>query len=405
MICKACGKESIKFLMGFDKNPISHHFKNYKKSDLKEKFINLKFYQCQKCGLLQLSKTFRTEFLKSKNIIIRQKEPEDHLNRIVKQISALPGINKDTKIVGLSYKDQSVLERFNKIGFLQTRIIDFRKDNEIKNPDFEILDQFINPKNLSKFSKKFGKADIIISRHFLEHTHSIKDFLNGTKFLLKGSKLGYIFFEVPDCERSLKAFDYPMIWEQHKVYFTNYTFNATLKKFNFKKIFSGLAKYKYEDCLLYIGKLNDFENIKNKTSKKKLQKEINTAQKFFSKFKVFKNKIFLFFKNLKKNNVNIALYGGGHNGVIFLSLFKIKRFIDLVLDDNRNFQELFLPGSDLRVKNPKHINKKIDYCFLSANFENEKKIIKKNKNLLSKNGKFVSISFHNPKGIKKFLSK
>ena len=124
--------------------------------------------------------------------------------------------------------------------------------------------------------------------------------------------MGYIFFEVPDCERSLKAFDYPMIWEQHKVYFTNYTFNATLKIFNFKKIFSGLAKYKYEDCLLYIGKLNDFENIKNKTSKKKLQKEINTAQKFFSKFKVFKNKIFLFFKNLKKNNVNIALYGGGH---------------------------------------------------------------------------------------------
>ena len=117
MICKACGKESIKFLMGFDKNPISHHFKNYKKSDLKEKFINLKFYQCQKCGLLQLSKTFRTEFLKSKNIIIRQKEPEDHLNRIVKQISALPGINKDTKIVGLSYKDQSVLERFNKLVF------------------------------------------------------------------------------------------------------------------------------------------------------------------------------------------------------------------------------------------------------------------------------------------------
>jgi hypothetical protein len=53
MICKACGKKSIKFLMSFDKNPISHHFK-YKKKNLQEKFINIKFNQCQKCGLLQL---------------------------------------------------------------------------------------------------------------------------------------------------------------------------------------------------------------------------------------------------------------------------------------------------------------------------------------------------------------
>lgn len=406
MICKACGKKSIKFLMSFDKNPISHHFKEYKKKKLQEKLINIKFYQCQKCGLLQLSKTFRTEFLKSKNIIIRQKEPEDHLDRIVKRISELPGIEKNVKIVGLSYKDLSVLKRLNKIGFLQTRIIDFRKNNGIrKNPDFEVLDQFINPINLEKFSEKFGKADIVISRHFLEHTHSIKDFINGTKVLLKGSKLGYIFFEVPDSERSLKAFDYPMIWEQHKVYFTNYTLNSTLNMFSFKKIFSGIAKYKYEDCLLFIGKLNDIKNTKNKTSINKLKRELKIAKKFFSRFKILKNKIFLFFKNLKKQNISTALYGSGHNGVVFVNLFKIKRFIDLVLDDNRNLQGLFLPGSDIRVKNPKKINRKIDYCFLSANFDNEKKIIKENKDLLSAKGKFISISFHNLKGIKKFLER
>ena len=406
MICKACSKKSTKFLMSFNKSPISHHFKEYKKKNPKPKIINIKFYQCQKCGLLQLSKTFRSDFLKSKDIIINQKEPEDHLDRIVKKILELPGIKKNVKIVGLSYKDESVLKRFNKLGFLNTRIIDFKKSKGLrKNPDFEVLDQFINPHNLNKFLEKFGKADIVISRHFLEHTHSIKDFINGTKVLLKDSKLKYIFFEVPDSERSLKAFDYPMIWEQHKVYFTKYTLNSTLDIFNFKKIFSSIAKYKYEDCLVYVGALSSTKNLKKEAISYKLGKELNTAKKFFFEFKNFRNKIFTFFQNLKKKDIHTALYGSGHNGVVFINLFKIKHFIDFVLDDNKKFQGLFVPGSDLKVKNPKHINKKIDYCFLSANFENEKKIIENNKSLLSKRGKFVSISFHNPKGIKKLLKR
>lgn len=404
MICKACDKKNIKFSMSFDKHPISHHF-NETQKNLNEKFINIKFYQCQSCGLLQLAKTFKSDYLKPKYSFIKQNEPEDHLDRVVKNITQLPGVNKNMRIVGLSYKDQTVLNRFKKMGFKMTKVINFSENNkEKKNPDFEILDGFINSRNLSKFATRYGKVDLVISRHFFEHTHSIKDFMQGVKTLLKKSKLGYFFLEVPDCERSLKAFEYPMIWEQHKVYFTRNTLEGTLDIFNFKKIFSNIAKYKYEDCLLYVGKMKKNEKqIPLAIKKNILKKEVSIANNYFLKLQIFKKKIFNLFKNLKTKNKKIAFYGSGHNGVVFINLFKIKQFIDLVLDDNYHFHNLFLPGSNLIISNPQNINKKIDYCFLSANFDNEKKIIKKNNNLLSKNGKFISISFHNTKGITKYL--
>ena len=47
--------------------------------------------------------------------------------------------------------------------------------------------------------------------------------------------------------------------------------------------------------------------------------------------------------------------------------------------------------------------KNFDYIFISANQKAEKKISKKNIHLLNKNGKFLSLSFNNNTGIKKYV--
>ena len=39
---------------------------------------------------------------------------------------------------------------------------------------------------------------------------------------------------MPDSLRSLKKYDYPMIWEQHKIYFTKLTLFKTLEKYGLK---------------------------------------------------------------------------------------------------------------------------------------------------------------------------
>jgi len=84
-------------------------------------------------------------------------------------------------------------------------------------------------------------------------------------------------------------------------------------------------------------------------------------------------------------------------------LFNLEKNINFVFDDNKKIHNLYLPGTKIIVEDPKKNIGKVDYCFLSANHQNEKKIIKNNKSLLKKNGKFISISFHNSNGIKKYI--
>lgn len=406
MICKNCNQKKNKVLKKFLNFPIAHDFKVASKNS-KNNSIKIIFLQCQNCGLLQISETFKSLILKPKYSFIKQKEPEDHLDKIVEKISNLPNMKRNISIVGLTYKDESLLERFKNKGFKNTKIINLNKILNINEKiHFEFLDSYINPKNIKKYVNKYGTADLVVSRHFMEHNFSIKNYLESIQILLKKSKLRYFFTEIPDSLRSLKNLDYPMIWEQHKLYFTNFTLLKTLEEFNFDKKISDIARYHYEDCLLYVGKLRNHFNDKIETEyeAKKVNKEIKISQNYFKKFILTKKRILNFFKRKHKKNKIIAFYGTGHQGIAFINLFNLEKYISYVFDDNKKFQDLVLPGTKLIIKNPKKFKNKIDYCFLCANFKNESQIIKNNKNLLNKKGKFISISFHNAVGLKKYLN-
>jgi hypothetical protein len=400
--CNSCNHNNKKNLKTFSDYPITHNF--LKENTNKNKTVSMNFYQCKYCGLLQIKKTFSSKVLKPNLTFIKQREPEDHLDQLVSKILKLPKINKKMKIIGLTYKDQSIIDRFKKKGFKNANIIDLNKVTDFKSKiHFEFADIFFKPIFIKNYVRKFGGADLVISRHFMEHTFSLSNFLKSVKILLKKSDLGYFFSEVPDSLRSLKNYDYPMIWEQHKIYFTKLTLFKTLENYNFKKVIGKVAKYHYEDCLLYVGKVSAFKNKKKTKIKKNIENENRITKKYFKLFDSQKIKIKNYFRKLNKDKKIIALFGTGHQGVTFINIFNLEKYINFVYDDNKKIQNLCLPGTKMIIQNPPKKKGIVDYCFLCANFQNEKKIIKNNKNLLKKNGKFISISFHNSEGIKKSI--
>ena len=70
--------------------------------------------QCKGCGLVQLIKFIPIKKLTPRYNWISYNEPEEHLDRLAKTITKLPGINKYSKVCGLSYKEDSLLERLKK---------------------------------------------------------------------------------------------------------------------------------------------------------------------------------------------------------------------------------------------------------------------------------------------------
>ena len=113
MPCKICNKKTRK-LINFGNFPVTHRFK---KKNQKEKKSKLALSCCPKCNLVQLEKLFPLKDLRPRFEWINYNEPEEHLDKLVNIISKLKGINKNSVISGVSYKEDTTLGRLKKKRF------------------------------------------------------------------------------------------------------------------------------------------------------------------------------------------------------------------------------------------------------------------------------------------------
>ena len=182
-----------------------------------------------------------------------------------------------------------------------------------------------------------------------------------------------------------------MIWEEHTFYFTKHTFKKILLKYGFVIKFYKAVNYTLENSLIAIVKKN-----KNKV---KIKNNIIPAQKkIFSSYCVnFKENYFKvnsFFKNYKYKNKDskILIYGAGHFTSTFISIMKLEKYIDFIVDDDDNKKGLFLPAGNIPIIHSTNIYKlKVGICLLSINPNNFKIILNKHKKFLKKGNKFYSI--------------
>ena len=388
--CQVCKKKKLKKIINFGKHPVCHKFNDGR---FKTEKFPLELGQCKSCGLVQLTKFTSLLKLTPKYNWITYNEPEEHLDHLTKIISNLPGINKRSKMCGVSYKEDTLLVRLKSKGFKNTWRMDAKKDLQIinKNANLETIQSKINSKILNKIKNKYGLQDVIIVRHILEHTHNTLEFMSTLKKLVK--KDGYIVFEVPDCAKGLKINDYNTLWEEHLLYFTRATLNNSLKLGGFKIKFIEKYTYPFESVLIAIvTPQKNIKKIKKNINLEILKKENRRVK--FSKAKLLtkKRNLKIFLKKMKKNNNKIAIFGTGHSACLFINLFQLNNFIDFAIDDNKKKIGYCIPGSDIKIYDSKILkNENIKLCLLGMNFESEKKILKKY-NSFKKNGcKFASI--------------
>ncbi len=387
--CQVCKKDKLKKIINFGKHPVSHMFNNGR---FKTEKFPLELGQCNSCGLVQLTKFTSVKKLTPRYDWISYNEPEEHLDHITKVITKLPGINKNSKICGVSYKEDTLLERLKRKGFKNTKRMDPKKDLLInnKNANLETIQSKINRKMINKLQKNFNHQDVIVVRHILEHTHNTIEFISVLRDLVKNN--GYVVFEVPDCAQGLRINDYNTLWEEHLMYFTKVTLNNALKLSGFKIHYFEKYSYPFESVLISIVSPKKIKKDKNVIKLKDLKKEKMRVK--FSTKELLKKKMNLknFFKKIKNNNKKIAIFGTGHSACLFINLFGLDKFIDFAIDDNKNKLGYCIPGSNIKIKSSNYLNNdNIDLCILGMNFESEKKILNKYDSFLKKGGQFISI--------------
>lgn len=373
-------------ILNLGEQPISNRY--LLNSDSEQCFHSISLGQCSKSGLLGLINKVPQEELVPTYDWLTYAEPEPHLDTLVSLIMEFDPIDSSSVIAGVSFKDDSTLARFNKYG-CKTWRIDENEDLGItsKGVGVESVQAKLHAKSALKISNKYAKPDVLIARHIVEHAYDLKEFLTALKKLMKPD--GYLVIELPDCSKSLERKDYTMLWEEHLYYFTPNTFKYWLNKFGF--IIEKFINYPYpmENSLVAIVKL---QVKKNPIHELVSTEEFELAQDYAKSFSELKQKTQQVMKNIVQQYGEVAFLGAGHLACTYIWLFELTEYISFIVDDDKNKQGKFMPGSALPIVNASTLLKgDVRVCLLSVNPLSEAAVINNNQMFIQQEGHFLSV--------------
>ncbi len=327
---------------------------------------SLKTGLCQQCGIMQLVDPFPAEELQPRVDWITYNEPEGHLDALAEQLNRL--LPPNSFILGVSFKDDSTLERLRKKGH-RTKRLELASDLEINNQGagVETIQRRLTVDRARNLRQKYEKADAIIVRHILEHVYDISQFLQAIKELLKPE--GYAIFEVPDCTKQFEMLDYSMLWEEHLVYFTPETYRScfSVHGFNIKQL--DIVPAVMENSLVAICEpaVSHGTSFYQPSFPAHLTEEIQRVQMFTNSFPAVKESVQEFFAKRK-----IAIFGAGHTSCLLINIFELPLLC--VIDDNPHKKGLFMPGSRIPICGSEALGS-YNCCVLCVNHAVEEKIV------------------------------
>ncbi len=324
-------------------------------------------------------------------------EPESHLDDLVSRLCRLPGIGRDSRVIGLTYKDDSTLARFNRLGHANTYRYQAAADLGLHDrcAGLESIQAALDESMASTLGARHGRADILVIRHVLEHAHDPALFLRAARTLVKPA--GYLVFEMPDCTKFIRACDYSFIWEEHIAYFSPQTLAALVSSVGLTMREVTLYPYPLEDSLVGIVR-NDSPNDVRRPTRDEPDAALADGRAFGQRFHDSSIRLQTLFRVWQDKGKRVAIFGAGHLAAKFVNMYSLHELIGCVIDDNPHKQALLMPGSRLPIRGSAALAE-IDLCLLSLNPESERKVLAKNRPFLDRAGQFLSIFAMSPKSV------
>ena len=342
--CRLCGGLLNDCGLSFKQVPVCNRFTAPKEP---VECHNLRLDQCARCQLIQLREPLPVDAVMPRLPWIKYREPEGHLDSVVDRL--LSGhCSKAVSSFGVGPFDQPLLNRLERRG-LNSLALETRPPPSGQGKGFPYLETWqlgLNAANLAEIADVHGKADIVSCRYLLEHCHDPLGGLRGLRQLISAD--GVLIVEVPDSTKFLAARDYSFIWEEHVSYFVESTLRSLAAK----------AGYAVVDVHRYPGELEDALVAALRPSAS--EGEADVTQAFVSQSDLFR----LYVSSLQSTRQSVqslvaaaagpsgdgvALFGIGHQAVMFVNAFDLSEYVAAAIDDDPNKCGYFPPGFRVRV--------------------------------------------------------
>ena len=355
---------------------------------------------CDRCATAQLARPFPPAALTPRHAWVTYREPEDHLDDLVRAIASLEGITRASRIGGISFKDRTTIDRFGALDFRDTWCLDVRRDLGARNPNanIESVHDLLTPEKAGELADSRGQADVIIARHIIEHAADPRKLLTALSRLLRDG--GYLVLEAPDSGKNMARQDYTMIWEEHALYFTDETFRRVLTGTDFVPVRFATYPYFFEDCLVQIARKAPAVAASAEQGQG-IARAVDDG--FASYVRAFPDWTARYRQAITRlsQGAPAAIYGAGHLTAAFVNFHGLADLFAFVVDDTPEKQGLRLPNSGLEIVPRERLaasNAKL--CLLGLSPHIEGKILDKNQDFTRQGGVFHSIFVDSPRSIR-----
>lgn len=333
---------------------------------------------CAACGLVQLSDPPPIETVRPRVPWIRYNEPEAHLDDLAARLLAACR-RDDPTVIGVGPFETPLLERLQRHG-AKTRLADLIAScpgGAYGYPYLETWQARLDARRMDAVMHAGGAADIVTCRYLLEHCHAPVAALEALSRVL--SEHGIVVIEVPDSSKFLAAGDYCFLWEEHVSYFVEHSLAAMAEA----------AGYEVVSLIRYPGVLEDALVAVLRRPGQPVRRDADPAARAAAK-DLFSRYLMAFpatrasirdrvaaLAGPARNGV--ALFGVGHQAIMFVNALGLGPLIGAVIDDDDNKRGMFPPGFEVAVTPSAALleNPQIRACLLAVSPRIEHKVTEK----------------------------
>ena len=398
--CRISNSKNLIEVLDLGLQPLANSLKK-KQFDNEDRYpLSLSF--CEKSSLLQLNETIKKEILFDSYVWVTSTSStaQNYSQTFYRNAIKNTQLDKNNDlIIEIASNDGTFLKPFVNNGFRKVFGVDPAQNiSELANRNhIQTINEYWTEELAENLLKNHGSAKLVFARNVIPHVSQLHSVVSGIERILDDNGVG--IFEIHDANTIFNELHYDSVYHEHLCYFTIKSITYLLNKFN-------LHPFEIERSPISGGSFVIYFSKKKKAPSKNLDLAILNEEKTkvneLISWKNFALKVENHKSEMRKiissfSGKKIIGFGSSARSQTFLNFCNFnEKNIDLIIDNNSMKQNLYSPGTNIKIVDFKNgIKTDPDVIFILAwNFKDE--IIKECKEAGYK-GEFIVPFPSNPK--------
>ena len=345
--CLCCDGNNLEKVLDLNQQPLANSYLT-KKTEKEDSFpLGINF--CKDCTHIQLTHSVNPDLLFKNYLYVSgtTKTLRDYFDWFV---GLTQKYCSGKTVLDIACNDGTQLDSFKNKGYVTYGIDPAENLYKLSSPNHNVICDYFDEESINGFETKF---DIITAQNVFAHNTYPKEFLENCKKIL--SDTGCIFIQTSQSDMVLNN-QFDTIYHEHISFFSVKSFCTLAKRAGLSVIDVLRTDIHGTSFVFVLSKFSKDNSAELIAKEIKLNMDImNTYSSNCKKIAKDANGTI---QELKSEGYKIIGYGAAAKGNTFLNFSKM--YLDYIVDDNPLKQNLYSPGSKIKILSPDAILEESD---------------------------------------------